>query len=434
MKKLLSLFLVILLMVACSNEDSKEGEEQVEGLSGTWSGQIESPPVPLEFIVKFTQEDEWKGTLSIPVQNLIDYPLSNLVRNGQSVSFEMVLPQDTVNFEGEIKEDDSIEGTFTQRGQSFPFYLKPGEPAEQEEADADATFLSVETEHGTLKGELVVPEGMDQYPVVLIIPGSGPTDRDGNSPALPGKNNSLKLLAEALVEEGIASVRYSKRGAGENMDAVIAEADLRFDNFIHDAVSWIELLKGDDQFSKVGVVGHSQGALVGLLAAKESGVDVYVSVAGTGKTLDKVLLEQLSEQLPANLLSEAEEILAALKEGKVVEDINQQLYSVFRPEAQQFLISWMAFDPVAEITNFETPTLIVQGTHDLQVSVENADLLSTAKNDAEVLMVEGMNHVLKDAPSERMGNLQTYGDPNLPLAEGLISGIVEFFQKEDFIK
>src|SRR5690625_1901347 len=190
MKRFVSL-LVILLLVACSgNDEDGNQEEHEEIITGSWSGQIETPPIPLDFSVTFEDDEEWKGYLSIPIQNLHDYPLSNLSLQDGAISFDMELPQEVINFEGELTEASKIEGTFTQRGQSFPFHLSEGELALDED-DEDATFLSVETEHGTLQGELLVPEGVDEFPIVLIIPGSGPTDRNGNSVALPGKNNSL---------------------------------------------------------------------------------------------------------------------------------------------------------------------------------------------------------------------------------------------------
>src|SRR5690606_35604706 len=122
----------------------------------------------------------------------------------------------------------------------------------------------------------------------------------------------------------------------------------------------------------------------------------------------------------------------SLEEGHVVEEISEALNSVFRPEVQPFLISWMAYDPVKEISSFEVPTLIVQGGNDIQVSEENAKLLAEEKIDADTLTIVGMNHVLKEAPEDPVGNMQTYSNPDLPLSDGLASGIVEFFERVDF--
>lgn len=144
------------------------------------------------------------------------------------------------------------------------------------------------------------------------------------------------MVAEELAENGVASLRYDKRGAGKNMKAVIDEEDLTLDDFVQDAINWIDELKTDDRFSRFGVIGHSQGSLVGILAAQQSKVDVFISVAGAGKTLDAVLEGQLEEQLSDKLLEESKTILAQMKQGKQVEQISKELQALFRPSVQPF--------------------------------------------------------------------------------------------------
>jgi hypothetical protein len=400
-----------------------------ETLTGEWNGSIEIPNQPLPIIIEFDHEEELTGTISIPVQGLQNYPLSTLKLENNELLFTMEMQGDYITFDGEVDEE-TISGTFTQHGQSFPFQLQKGDAVVEEEEEGD--FLQVETEHGTLYGELEAPEGDGPFPVVVIIPGSGPTDRDGNSPGLPGKNDSLKLLAEGLADNGIASLRYDKRGAGKNMQALVAEEEMRFDQFVEDAVSWVELLNEDDSYTNVGIIGHSQGSLTGTLAAQESEVDAFVSIAGAGNSIDEVLYNQLSEELNGELLNESEHILEQLKEGNEVENVSQELHSVFRPSVQAFTSSWMQYDPADEIAKLDTPTLIVNGDNDLQVSVEEAELLSEAKPEAELLLIESMNHILKEAPEDREGNLQTYGDADLPLADGLMDGIIAFFAENQF--
>ncbi|WP_197088647.1 alpha/beta hydrolase [Rufibacter radiotolerans] len=124
------------------------------------------------------------------------------------------------------------------------------------------------TEKGNLKGTLLSPAGAKKMPVVLLISGSGPTDRDGNNPAM--KNNSLKMVAEGLQAQGIASLRYDKRGIAESKAAGISEADLRFDQYAQDATAWAQKLKQDKRLSKVIILGHSEGSLIGMIAAREA--------------------------------------------------------------------------------------------------------------------------------------------------------------------
>lgn len=428
------LFSVVILMTSCSDDDAGQ-KEQVEGdeidmstLEGTWSGSIQIPNQPLPIMISFENGDELAGTISIPVQGLKDYPLSAVTIDKSDISFEMEIQGQLITFDGKL-DKKVIEGTFTQNGQSFPFELKKGQEKAKDTEEEEGQFLTIDTGKGKLYGEMEIPKGEQPFPVMLIIPGSGPTDRNGNSVALPGKNNSLKLLAEQLAEKGIASVRYDKRGVGKSQAAAIPESDLQFDRLAQDAAEWVELLAKDKRFSKVGIIGHSQGSLVGMVTAQEKDVDTFISIAGAGRSIDKVLYDQLKDQLPDDLMKESKNILERLKQGEHVENVSQELQSVFRPSVQSFLSSWMQYNPAEEIQKLDIPVLIVNGKRDIQVPVSEAEILDKAKGDAELLLIPKMNHVLKEAPEDRTGNMQTYGDPDLPLADGLIEGIVGFLEK-----
>ena len=126
------------------------------------------------------------------------------------------------------------------------------------DAGQTETIVNLESKNGTLEGSLLLPESKTGIPVALIIAGSGPTDRDGNNPAM--KNNSLKLLANALSVNGIASLRYDKRGIGKSQKAGGKEEDLRFDHYISDAKGWLSLLRTDERFKEVIVIsdGHAE--------------------------------------------------------------------------------------------------------------------------------------------------------------------------------
>ena len=200
----------------------------------------------------------------------------------------------------------------------------------------------LETSSGKVAGTLLLPEGSGPHPVALIIAGSGPTDRDGNSLALPGKNDSLKKLAEELAASGIASLRYDKKGVGESTK--VPEGDLRFDTYIDDAVEWCNRLRGDRRFSFLTIIGHSEGSLIGMVAAKKANADGFVSIAGAGRPAQDVIREQL-KAAPPDLQNQANEILKSLSEGKKVEMIPAQLAALFRASVQPYLISWFRYDP-----------------------------------------------------------------------------------------
>lgn len=298
-------------------------------------------------------------------------------------------------------------------GCADPVIPPPREPARDHP-------VRLETATGTLHGTLLLPEGAGPHPVALIIAGSGPTDRNGNSALLPGANHSLKLLAEGLAERGVASLRYDKRGVGQSAAAGPRESELRFDTYVEDAAAWLRQLRGDARFSTVSVVGHSEGSLVGMLAARQARADAFVSVAGVARRASEVLRDQLRPQLPPELWSESERILAALEAGRTADSVPEALDVLYRPSVQPYLISWFRYTPAAEIAHLRVPVLIAQGTTDVQVAVAEARALKEAKPDAELLVVEGMNHVLKLVPADPAAQQASYSNPSLPVAPALL--------------
>jgi Lysophospholipase len=285
----------------------------------------------------------------------------------------------------------------------------------------------LKTSTGDIYGTLTIPNNVKTSPIVLIIAGSGPTDRDCNSP-LGIQTNAYKMLSESFAKNGISTLRFDKRGIGKSKPAMTSESELRFETYIKDVVAWISLLKSDKRFSSIVVLGHSEGALIGMIAAEQTNVAGYISVAGIGKSADKILQEQLKTKLPPQLLDESNRILDSLKIGKTVSNVNSNLGVLYRPSVQPYLISWIKYDPAKEICKLKIPVLIIQGTADLQVSVSDSKLLSEAKPDAKVLIIENMNHVLKESDSDMQKNMATYRNPALPLKVGLTDDIVKFIR------
>ena len=305
---------------------------------------------------------------------------------------------------------------------------------------ADTAFIAeaitLETPTATIFGTLTLPQSRSSIPIVLIIAGSGPTDRDGNSPMLKGPNNSLKLLAEALAAQGIASVRYDKRGIGETGKAMLLaaektktplrEEDLSFENYIDDAARWGKKLRADRRFSSLTVIGHSEGSLIGMVSAQRIGADGFVSIAGAGRPIQAVILDQVKSQLTPDLLKTTEHILDQLAAGKTVASVPTELIALFRPSVQPFMISWIRYDPSKEISKLRMPVLILQGTTDMQARLADAKLLAEGNPAAKSLLIEGMNHVLKTVPNEPDKQVSSYSDPTLPVAPDLINAISKF--------
>lgn len=288
----------------------------------------------------------------------------------------------------------------------------------------DSVMLAIPT--GTLEGSLVCPTTRSPWPVVLMIAGSGPTDRNGNSAGLPGPNNSLQMLATALASRGIASLRYDKRGIGASKAAMTSEAELRFDMLADDAAGWVRLLHQDPRFRTVTVIGHSEGSLLGMLAAQRANADAYVSIAGVGRPASQVLHEQLASRAPANLVAESDSIMARLSRGERVDSVPPTLAALFRPSVQPYLISWFRYDPVAELRKLKIPVLIAQGATDIQVGEQDARLLAAADREAQLVIVDSMNHVLKIVPGDYLAQMNSYSDPKLPVAPELVDAIAKF--------
>lgn len=276
-----------------------------------------------------------------------------------------------------------------------------------------------------LFGTLTVPDNVKKCPVALLIAGSGPTDRNGNNPMM--KNNSLKMLAEALAQNGIASLRYDKRGIGESKPAATAESSLVFENYTEDAKSWINFLKQDKRFTQLIIIGHSEGSLIGMIASAKAAK--FISIAGAGESADKLLKNQISSKSNKQIEDMTFPIIDSLKSGNQVKKVDPMLNSLFRPSIQPYLISWFKYDPQIEIKKLTIPVLIIQGNNDLQVDVKDAENLSKASKNSELVIIDKMNHIMKTIEGDKQANMESYKNENLPISETLINKIVSFIKK-----
>lgn len=280
---------------------------------------------------------------------------------------------------------------------------------------------------GTLKGTLFTPNDVNRPAVVLIIAGSGPTDRDGNSPLLAGKNNSLLQLADSLAARGIASLRYDKRGVAKSQIKGFKEEQMLFTDGVSDAQGWVQWLR-EKGFRKIYIAGHSEGSLVGLIAAQSEKIKGFISIAGVGRPIDLVLREQLAAGAgPDSLKLLANRYLDTLMSGQRIAKPNPLLFSLFRPSVQPYMISWLRYDPQQLIRSLSLPVLIMQGTNDIQVKETDAELLARANPVAKLVIIENMNHVLKEVKSSaKADNMASYSNPGLPVMTQLVNAIDQF--------
>ncbi len=293
----------------------------------------------------------------------------------------------------------------------------------------DSSNFNIQTiDDYTIYGTLQMPKQAQVKPsVVLIIAGSGPTDRNCNSD-LGFHSNAYKILADSLANAGIASVRYDKRGIGKSALSPAAMISTRFDDMVGDAALFAKKIKEDKRFGKVFILGHSEGSLIGMRVANKEKVDGFISLAGAGQRADFIMKKQIAANAP-QLSPAADSILISLAKGNTVLVKNPQLTSIFSESVQPYLISWFAYDPGIEIKKLNTKVLLINGSSDLQVDVSEMKRLKTAKPAATSVVIEGMNHVLKDGGKTPEENRAAYNNIDLPLANGLSPAIVNFIRK-----
>ena len=270
-------------------------------------------------------------------------------------------------------------------------------------------------------------------PVVLIIPGSGPTDRDGNNP-LGVTAAPYRLLAEALATKGVSTVRIDKRGLGGSKAAVADGNKVTIADYATDTHNWVASIRKRTGQRCVWLLGHSEGSLIALAAAQQPhGICGVISVSGAGRRLSDVIREQLRAN-PANapLLDSAMTALDVLESGQHVgvSAMHPALQKLFAPQVQDYLIDMFRQDPASLAAALKVPLLIVQGERDLQVSTADAKALAAAQPKARLVLLPQMNHVLKDvATDDRAANLATYADSSLPVDRDAVEAIAGFVKR-----
>ena len=266
----------------------------------------------------------------------------------------------------------------------------------------------------------------DENTIIVIIPGSGPTDRNGNQGGMI--NNSLKLLAEGLANNDYDVLTYDKRIVymlnhykEEKKEIPI----LDFKHGIDDAKTIVNYLKNQLGYKNIVLIGHSEGSLIGMIAAQDN-TNAFISIAGAGRPIDEILKEQINKQAPM-LNDSSDKILIELKQGKTVKDVNPFLQALYAEHNQPYLIEWIALNPTQEVKKLNIPILLINGTKDIQVSENEAKLLHEANPKSEVAIIENMNHIFKKVIDDKQ-QMKTYTDPDLAIQEELITIITNFLR------
>ena len=272
-----------------------------------------------------------------------------------------------------------------------------------------------------IDGTLLLPIAIKEPNLAIIIAGSGPTNRNGNQNFL--KNNSLKKLAEGLSINGIATFRYDKRIVKQIRRGNV-DKNMSFDDFINDASDVIDYFKSKDSYRKIYIIGHSQGSLVGMISAKTK-ADGFISLAGAGQNIGNVIIEQATKMDP-KLGEQTRPVVERLKQGDIATNYPSALGSIFNPDIQPFMMSWMNYEPAEIIKVLEMPILLINGTKDLQVSESEATLLKEANPKATLIFIQNMNHVLFEIEGGDLENSKSYNESFRPISPKLILSITNF--------
>lgn len=313
---------------------------------------------------------------------------------------------------------------------AFAFFLATA-------ADAGAQPIETPVEAtgptGTLRGTMAGPSPEPNGPVVLIVPGSGPTDRDGNNP-LGIRASTYRMLAEELAERGIVSVRIDKRGMFGSADAAADPNDITIAGYAADVRAWTVAIRRRTGARCVWLAGHSEGGLVVSVAGRsDANACGLVLMAAPGRPMGEILRRQLAANLAnAPILDEASNLISDLEAGRTVDMSGRHaaLQGLFHPNVQPFLIDLFSYRPAAVLRAYRRPVLILQGTSDLQIWLDDGRTLAAALPGAELVELDGVNHVLKPAPADdREANVATYTDASLPLAAGVAETIAAFVHR-----
>jgi uncharacterized protein len=277
-----------------------------------------------------------------------------------------------------------------------------------------------------IKGTLIhSKDQMYKTNLVIFIAGSGPTDRNGNQKGMV--NNSLKFLAEGIMDIKTDVFRFDKSIIAQIASGKIDETKSLFQNNVNDVLDIIKYFKANYTYKKFIIAGHSEGSLVGMLAANGN-ADGFISLAGAGRSADLILEEQIAKQMP-EIKDEVHADLEILKKGQTFENKNPNLTMLFRASVQPYLISWFKFDPQVEIKKLIIPVLIINGTKDIQVSIDEAKLLKDANPNSKLELIENMNHLFKEIKGDNTENIASYSNPSLPISKVLILKIKDFLKQ-----
>ena len=342
------LFAAVMAMMAATT--------QAQGIAGTWHGQLDLQVMKLNLVFHFSKE---KCTLDSPDQGAKG--IAGEIKKLDEKKVDAAFPSIGAAFSGDLK-DGKIVGTFRQMGRELPLTLTTGElvrlrpqtpqppyPYETREV----TFTNAEA---TLAGTLTLPVGFGssqagKHPIVLMVTGSGLQDRDETL----FDHRPFAVIADYLARHGIASLRYDDRGFGQSTGDVSQATTL---DFSRDAEAGIRYLQSLKEFSKVGILGHSEGGSIAFMLGARQMVDFIVALAAPGIKGDTLLVEQTNA-------------LLRLSGQPATMTLKQMRLTMFLQETNPWYQFFTEYDPSGDIAATRCPVFALNGSLDMQVLAES---------------------------------------------------------------
>lgn len=429
---LLVLFAIVLLGLRAAADSAPAGEAP---WAGRWTGSLVVPrPGQAEQTEALSLRLLPEGFVLVdfPDRRIYGFPVRAGRLSSETVLFDLGGGAGALHFEGRLSVDRGpvLSGRVVQGGVEGSWSL-----AKEGPGSGSGEAWELARKGGYLRGSLLVPAASGPRPLVVLVAGSGQTDRDGNNYQVPGRNDSLLLLARALAAEGVASLRYDRRGVGESIGLAAEESTLRFEDEVADLGAVLDAAARDGRFSSIVVAGHSDGALAAadLLAARDyvpPGKYRGLAVLASGSTSALETFRKAIEGAPATERGEGEAILAALLAGGSWPKPSSYYADFFRPSFQPYLRGWLRASLKELLPAVKGSLLLVQGDRDMQVELQDFLGLAAARPEARALVLPGMNHVLKRVPAEVEANFASFSDPSYPVDPDLVASLAAFARGE----
>lgn len=412
---------LLLLLLSVTSYGATAGN-----IEGTWHGTLKLNAMKLSIVMHFSDN---ACTLDSPDQGAKG--IKGEVREITAEKVDVAFPTLNATYTGVLK-DGKIEGTFTQMGYKLPLVLEEGQPVRIRPQTPqppfpyqteEVSFVNTE-DSASLAGTLTYPVGYNskrKVPVVIMVTGSGLQNRDEEL----FEHKPFLVIADFLARNGIASLRYDDRGAGLSTGDI---ENVTTEGFCRDAAAGIAFLRKTGHFSKIGVLGHSEGGSIAFMLAAQKKCDFIVSMAGPGLRGDSIIVEQTNELLRQQGQPETM-------------TVRQMRLTMLLQKTNPWYDYFVDFDPAPVIKQIKCPALLLNGDKDSQVmAASNIPVIRALLSDNEkhqlpdnqvIKVYPGLNHLFQHCTT---GMPAEYGSIEETISEEVLHDIAEWIKNTTISK